>query len=393
MLIGRHSLIFGLSYALDILGENSLSHSKSTAYLSVLIGRELNLDIEETRSIYYTALLHDIGYGCYESDKHGVYSADIRLHCIVGSEMVEKLPLPSQISQNILYHHESYDGLGPFGLRGDEIPIGAQIVFLADSFDNKFGEIDDYDRAVFLSIKEWINSSSYMFSAKVIEAISSLIEREYVLFDYFNHEIKYTLSHKINVDDKTYYNTEDIVKFAHCFAEIIDTRSPFTFSHSTGIADLARKSARYLGYSAEVQSKMYIAGLLHDIGKMHISTDILHKDGPLTSEERFEMNKHTYYTRMVLEQIDGFGDIVNIAANHHEKLDGTGYPYKIHGRDLSELERVMAICDVYQALTEKRPYRASMPAERAWDIIGGMVKNQHLDADLAEKLKHVLTEK
>ncbi len=135
---------------------------------------------------------------------------------------------------------------------------------------------------------------------------------------------------------------------------------------------------------------MHIAGLLHDIGKLHVSIDILHKEGKLTPEERFEINKHTYYTRKVLEQIQGFEDIVDYASNHHERMDGTGYPYRIPGEKLGELERVMAVCDVYQALTEERPYRESLPAEKVWAIMDGMVSGGHLDGEMLEKFKKIM---
>jgi putative nucleotidyltransferase with HDIG domain len=187
-----------------------------------------------------------------------------------------------------------------------------------------------------------------------------------------------------------YYDTEDIKKFAVCFADIIDQKSPFTFNHSKGIAELARKAAAFLGYDQEMQEKMYIAGLLHDIGKLHVLPSILHKNDKLTSEERFEINKHTYFTRKILERIQGLEDIVNLAANHHEKLDGTGYPYKMKGDQLSELEKVMAICDVFQALSEERPYRPKLPQEKVWEIISSMADDQHLDKELAERLKQIL---
>jgi HD-GYP domain-containing protein (c-di-GMP phosphodiesterase class II) len=134
---------------------------------------------------------------------------------------------------------------------------------------------------------------------------------------------------------------------------------------------------------------MYIAGLLHDVGKLHISTDILHKNGSLSPEERFEINKHTYYTRKILEQIKGFEEIVDAAANHHEKLDGTGYPYHKAGSQIGELERVMSICDVYRALTEERPYREALPSEKVWGIIDNMAENNHLDKSLVEKIKQI----
>ena len=389
MNISRHSLIFGLSYALDIAGKNNLSHSKNTAYLSALISREIGLDEDTVMIIYYAALLHDIGIGCNESDKQKVYANDMKPHCIRGSEMIKKLPFPEHLSKCILYHHENYDGSGPFGLMGEEIPQAAQIIWLADAFDDEFGRFDNYDREMFLQIEDWLVKNSALFSEEVKHAFSSLIGREYFLLDYFNHETKYALSDKIVVNDDVYYPLADVEKFALCFADIIDQRSSFTYHHSTGIAALAKKAAAHLGYDEETQNKMYIAGLLHDVGKLHVSPDILHKNGPLMPEERFEINKHTYFTRKILEQIHGFEEIANYAANHHEKLDGTGYPYQRTEDQLGELDMVMAICDVYQALTEERPYREKLPAEKVWRIIDDMVAKKHLDETLVEKIRKI----
>ena len=387
--ICRNSLILGLSYAIDILGNANFSHSKSTAYVAVMISRELGHAPETTREIYYGALLHDIGLGCYESEKLEVYKIGMMKHCVVGSEMVEKLPLPPNIAQTIKYHHENIDGSGPFGLKGPEIPLGSQLINLADMFDDIFGNRSDYNRDLFIDIKSWLISAKHLFFDSIICAFESLIEREFFLLEYFNHETKYALARRINIEDNVRYGAKDVEAFARCFAQVIDQRSPFTFKHSSGIANLALQAASCLGYNDEIQSKMYIAGYLHDIGKMHVSSDILNKPGPLTADERFEMNKHTYFTRKILEQVEGLGDIVDIAANHHERLDGKGYPYKKKGDELGELERIMSICDVYQALTEERPYRKSLPKEKVWAIIDDMVERQQLDAGLVEKLKAV----
>jgi len=384
MKISRHSLIFGLSYALDILGKNNLSHSKSTAYLSVMISREIGLD--EDILIYYAALLHDIGIGDEFTSTQN-YFISMKNHCDIGEKMLKKLPLPAEIPEYVLYHHEHYDGSGAFGLSGETIPQGAQIICLASAFDDKFAKSECFNRDSFLEVHNWLGQSSYMVSKEILEAFDNLTKREYFLFDYFNYETKYALSDKITVNDKTCYDAGDVEKFALCFADIIDHRSPFTFHHSKGIAELARKAAAHLGYNKATQHKMYISGLLHDIGKLHVPTNILHKNGKLTPEERFEINKHTYFTRKILEQIKGFEEITNIAANHHEKLNGLGYPYHMKADQLSELERVMSICDVYQALTEERPYRENLPPEKVWAIIDGMTENNHLDKALVERIK------
>jgi len=381
MNIRRHSLIFGLSYALDIAGKNNLSHSKSTAYLSVLIGRKTGLSEDAVIELYYAALLHDIALS---------NTYDMVQHCIDGEKMLKKLPLPDGIAKSVHYHHECYNGSGLFKLSGDDIPKHSQIIGLSSYFDDTFGGLaDKFDNDMFLKVRGWIDENRALFSEDIIKAFEDLIIHEYFLLDYFNHETKYALSQKLMVDDDVCYGYDDVVKFAHCFADIIDQKSPFTYTHSHGIAELARKAAGHLGYDKETQNKIYIAGLLHDIGKLDVSVDILHKNGRLTPEERFEINKHTYYTRKILEQIQGFEEIVDFAANHHEKMDGTGYPYRIPGEKLSELEKVMTICDIYQALTEERPYREKMPSEKVWGIIDSMAENRHVDKDLVLKLKQV----
>jgi putative nucleotidyltransferase with HDIG domain len=372
-------LIFGLSYALDIAGKNNLSHSKSTAYLSVLVGREMGLAEEAIVELYYTALLHDIGMGI---------TYEMKPHCIEGERMIKELPLSEEIAKSVYYHHEYDDGTGLFGLARQEIPQYAAIVSFTSDFDDLFGRhADVFDAKLYLYVCEWLDKNRYTYARKILEAFQELIKRETFLLDYFNHETKYTLSEKIMVNDDVYYEYDEIAKFANCFANIIDRRSPFTYTHSHGIAGLARKAAAYLGYDEETQNTMYLAGLLHDIGKLYVSPDILHKNGKLEQEERFEVNKHTYYTRKILEQIEGFEELTNFAANHHETPNGSGYPNHIAEDNLSELYKVMAVCDVYQALTEERPYRQGMKTAEAWGIIDGMVEKQQLDAELVGKLK------
>ena len=364
-----------------------MSHSKNTAYLAAMVSREIGLDENAVMVIYYAALLHDIGISDEYRKKEQVI--DMKRHCATGAGILNKLPLPDEIPQYVLYHHEFCNGSGTFGLMENEIPIGSQIICLASTFDHQFGTIDNYNGKSLMEAYNWFDRKGGLFSQEIADAFCSLCKREYFLLDYFNHETKYTLSDKVVVSDDVYYPLADVEKFALCFADIIDQKSSFTYHHSTGIATLAKKATAHLGYDEATQNIMYIAGLLHDVGKLYVPPDILHKNGPLTPEERFEINKHTYFTRRILEQIQGFEEIVNYAANHHEKLDGSGYPYHRTGNQLSELDKVMAICDVYQALTEERPYRAPLPPEKVWGIIDGMAETRHLDRSLVEKIKGI----
>lgn len=382
MKISNRSLIEGLSYALDAAEKSYFSHSKHVAYLSVMIAKELELSSDEQEDLYYAALLHDIGAS-------NTYL--IQEHCEVGRDALLKLPMKSIIADYVYYHHEHYDGTGPFKLEADEIQLPTQIIGIADLFDKAFRSIESLNLATINEIKEWIDNNHELFNPKIVATFHKLVEKEYILLDYFSHEFNNVLIKRIDIVSKD-MGFEEVKLFAYAFSQIIDKRSAFTYEHSVGISNLVNKITAQLGYDYEIQNKMYVAALLHDIGKLVISNDIIDKKGKLDEEERFQINKHTYYTRWILEQIEGFEDITNYASNHHEKLNGNGYPLHLAGEKISELERVMAICDVYQALTEDRPYRTKMPIDKVWSIIDEMVNNNDLDGTLVDKIKTILKE-
>ena len=389
--VSGYSLVCGLSYALDIAGKNNPSHSKGVSYLATLIAREMGLDDIETLDIFYAALLHDIGISD-EFIKQELYAKNMKKHCEIGFNLLKELPLPEKIPELVLLHHEYWDGSGAFNRAGGDVPVGSYIIGLSSSFDDKFGTvgIGEFDNQVFLCMQEWLGKLRGLFPGKVLDSFAHLMECERFLFDYCSIEGE-ACSSLIgdNLDDPTYYQYDDIEKFALCFAKLIDQRSAFTYNHSIGVAKLARKASAHLGYRENTQNRIYIAGLLHDIGKLYILPDMLHKAGALTESERFEMNKHVYFTRRILGSIEGFGDIVEYASNHHERLDGHGYPCKIEPGNIGTLERVMAICDVYQALTEERPYRKGLSSVETWKIIDGMVEKNQLDSHLVSELKKV----
>ncbi len=380
MKINERSLVEGLSYALDVAEKSYFSHSKHVGYISFMLGIELGMSKEDQKDLYFTALLHDIG----SSNAYNV-----REHCEIGREILLKLPVNPVMAEYIYYHHEFYNGAGEFKLIGDDIPLISQIICLADLFEKNFCDLKSINFDSMQIIQKWINTHKELFNPKLVEAFCELIDKEYVLLNYFNSEFNYILSKAVNIKgcDLDY---DGVKAYADAFSKIIDNRSHFTYTHSNGIANLVNKMTLELGYDVDTQNKMNIAALLHDVGKLVISNDIIEKPGKLDEVERFEINKHTYYTRWILSQIEGFEDITNYAANHHEKLTGKGYPLQLKANQIGDLERIMAICDIFQALTEDRPYRQTMPKEKVWAIIDSMVEKGELDGVLVGKAKNIL---
>ena len=121
--------------------------------------------------------------------------------------------------------------------------------------------------------------------------------------------------------------------------------------------------------SPEEVKMMEIAGNLHDIGKLRVPNEILEKPGKLDEAEFNIMREHTYYTRTILASVDRFDKIADWAAFHHEKLNGMGYPFHLSGEQLDVGARIMAVADIFSAITEVRPYRAGMNREKAMGVL------------------------
>lgn len=164
----------------------------------------------------------------------------------------------------------------------------------------------------------------------------------------------------------------------------------YTYAHSMRVAVFLSLFGQTIGLSLKDQKQLATGGLLHDVGKMYIPHLVLNKPGKLTEDEFEIMKGHVNATEEVLRR---GGDIprgvITIASQHHEKLDGSGYPRGLAGNELNELARMASIVDVFSALTDRRVYKPSMPAEKALDIMKNEMGNQ-LDMDLLARYRRML---
>jgi HD-GYP domain-containing protein (c-di-GMP phosphodiesterase class II) len=180
-------------------------------------------------------------------------------------------------------------------------------------------------------------------------------------------------------------DADGLDEVARAFADIIDAKSPFTWRHSVRVAELAGAASAHAGHDRDQQRRLYRAGLLHDIGKLGVSNRILDKPGNLTPEEWIEVRRHPLHSLEILRRVSAFGDLAWMAAVHHEALDGSGYPWRLTATQLDPAARTLAVADIYDAITEDRPYRPAMTRDAAIAILESQ-RGTRLDSDAIDAI-------
>lgn len=378
-----------LSDILDWISPVLNDHHKQVALISLRIAEALSLPIKEQNDIVSAGILHDIGAislaerteNMRFEGKTGQHHADVGYHLIRIFEPMETA------AELIRYHHIPWEnGTGKF-YEGNPVPFGSRILFLADHIAlliNRKKEILGQKDKIILMIKSFSGS---MFDPDLVSEFLKLAEKEYFWLDLVSPLISKQLEHLAKFDVVN-LNDEELLSLSSLIRRIIDFRSPFTASHSSGVSACATLIGQLAGMSEHECFELTVAGYFHDLGKLAIPSEILEKPAKLTTGEFNQMRAHTFYTYRVLESISDLQQINKFGSYHHERLDGSGYPFRLKSEELLLGSKVMAVADVFTALTEDRPYRKGMSNEQTLRILENMGKNNKLDAELVSLVKN-----
>lgn len=398
-------LLSAFSFALDCVEAELIhvtsNHGKREAYMSVCMAEKMGVSDDALRDLAACAFLHDNALTQYINEEFysdisnidtlKVSSDDITprqlgMHCIYGEKNLKKYPFKTGVKDVILYHHEEADGSGPFEKKWTEVPLFARIIHFSDMLD-AFCKAQKFDEDVFNKAVHFIEKNKdKRFDSEVTKMFFDAFDKDE--FSRLGDEhIEEYFWEKVPCE-KSFYSFNVLKDLADLFAKIIDYKSEFTSRHSLGVARTASKISEIMGYDKVICDKMYLAGTLHDVGKIAIGNEILEKPARLTDEEFAKMKNHAGYTYMILSKVDGFEEIRDIAAFHHERLDGSGYPFGKRADELTTLQRIMACADIYQALTEKRPYKDGMDHDKACEILKDMADKNWIDKNITEVICH-----
>lgn len=228
-----------------------------------------------------------------------------------------------------------------------------------------------------------------MFNSEICEAFSKVVLKEKFWLDLMPTNLDQALQ-IIEPDEDISIGIYELHKISEAFSMLIDAKSKFTYEHSKEISKITSNFATYLGYNPLMIEKLTIAANLHDIGKFVVPLNILEKPGKLNSLEYEIIKSHVYYTKLILKQVDGIEDIAEWAGNHHEKLNGKGYPEKLNEQTLTKEDQIITFADIYQALTEDRPYRKGMKPKEAISIMESMANKGEICNNMLSDFKQLV---
>ena len=378
--ISIYDFASALSGAVDLISPSLNGHHKRVAYIAGKIALEMNVSVEDTQDIILASMLHDIGaFSPIErirSEDPDAQENELEQHTMQGYKLLKGFEPLARAASLIRYHHAD------FFRAGSNVPLGSYIISIAD----KAAVLVDDKREILEQVPEVyekITFKYHQFDPRTMSAFFQLAKYEYFMVEAFSPAYSTIALKKMHYPKKI-IDMDALRDFAKVIAQIIDFRSRFTSTHSSGVAAVALELATISGFSERECRLMEIAGLLHDLGKLAVSNDILEKNGKLDSKEINFIKKHTYYTYAVLNKISGLEHIATLAAYHHERPDGNGYPFHMKNSHFSKLARIMAVADIITALTEDRPYRSGMSREQAGAVLQSMASSGGIDRDIME---------
>ncbi len=412
-------IISALSVALDITQGQPEGHCMRNALIGMRLADELQLATSDCSALYYALLLKDLGCSSnaakmtylFGTDDHQVkragkvvdwtkngpkfkYAWDqcavggstldkllrlaamarggeagarkiVEVRCERGADIARQLRFPETTAEAILVLDEHWDGRGhPRGLKGQEIPLLGRICCLAQTveiFHSTYGLESALEMAR--------QRRGAWFDPQLVDALLSFAGEQTFWRRLHCDDLMSELSGWEPKDSVLLADEACLDRVAAAFARIVDAKSPWTFQHSTRVSEIAVGVSQQFGCAPEVQRDIRRAGLLHDIGKLGVSNLILDKPGKPTADEFVEIRKHPDWSQQILERVPAFRKLADVASAHHERLDGHGYHRRLDQTSLPWIARVLAVSDVYEALSAKRPYREALPESRIEEIM------------------------
>jgi HD-GYP domain-containing protein (c-di-GMP phosphodiesterase class II) len=431
-------LMGSLSHALDLTEGQPKGHCLRVCWIGMHIGMEIGLNVPALRELYYVLLLKDLGCSSNAARICELYLTDdlsfkrdfktvgdglpqvlrfvfghtglnaslagrlrsvvnilrngrqitdelIRTRCTRGAAIARQLRFSDGVAAGIAGLDEHWDGSGrPEGVLGSAIPLFARIALLAQVVD-VFHTVGGRAAAM----HEARQRSGGWFQPDLVRTLEKVAEVPGFWLTLASPEVEAAVFAMDPGSGGVVLDDDYLDDIAAAFGQIVDSKSPFTSGHSARVADVADAIARRIGLSDARCRWLRRGALLHDVGKLGVSNAVLDKPGPLDAAEWASVRLHAGHTEAILSRIGAFSELARVAAAHHERLDGGGYPRGLSGDEIALETRLITTADIFDAISADRPYRAAVPVPQTLAMMAATVGTA-IDPLCFEALKEVV---
>ena len=409
-------IVAALSHALDLTGGQPAGHAERTCLIAMRLAAHTGLDEAARSSLFYAALLKDAGCSSTAARVAALYGGDdtiakaqrrkvdfastpralahvartvapggsptrkarhftrivrtgragsrqiVELRCERGADVARAVGVDERAATAILHVDERWDGRGaPRGLAGEEISVLGRMLALAQCAAVFWAGGGGAAAACAIGRRR----RGTWFDPALVDVLSAA-ERDDAFWATLRDPHVAPLE---PVEHVVFAGDAEVDRVAEAFARVVDAKSPYTARHSGGVAEIAAGLARELELGAAEERRLHRAGLLHDVGKLGVSSAILDKPGRLDAAEWAAMRRHPEWSLQILQRVPAFLELAHVAAAHHERLDGSGYFRGLTGEQLDRPSRILAVADVAEALSSERPYREALGPGEVLDIM------------------------
>ena len=408
-------LVSALSHALDVTGGQPMGHAERTCLIGQRLADAVGLESAQRSSLFYALLLKDAGcsttaatiattFGSddqqvkrdsrlIDADRprtavgylrrnvapgaplrerarhlravmamtHGGIDELERMRCERGADIARGIGLDEEAADAITQLFEHWDGNGhPGEHAGEDISLLARMACLSQTMEvfwqqGGAASACDVARA----------RRGTWFDPALVDAVDEL-ERDvcfWASLETPDVQAVEPADRVLRADDAR------LDRVAEAFAGIVDAKSPYTAQHCAGVAEIADGMAATMDVDDATRRLLRRAALLHDVGKLGVSNRILDKPGALSDGEWSAVRRHPRLSMVILRAVPALAPVARLSATHHERLDGSGYPYGLTASELNLPDRILQVADVTDALTSERPYREALSPDEGLSIM------------------------
>jgi HD-GYP domain-containing protein (c-di-GMP phosphodiesterase class II) len=408
-------LLASLSLATDLAARHPSDEALRASVLATRLAGDMGLSREDASHVYYTTLLRFVGctapmpeyaasLGAIDDDMRprgdmtdmanprdalalltslgaalpawrrpavwarvvtkgrSVAQVGVRADCEVAMRMATRFQLDDAVVQSLNQTFERWDGHGmPHGIAHESMTLPARFAAVA------FAAAMFYDAAG----RDSVIDALHRWSGKVLDPgiVDGFLKRPDELLASIDGVDAWQSALAIEPEPRRLIPEKRLDEVATGFADFVDLKSLYLHGHSSGVSALAEVAGRASGMPESESTLLRRAGLLHDIGRAAVSSSVWDKAGPLTTAEWEQVRLHPYHTERILSRSAVLAPFAQVAGMHHERLDGSGYHRGAAASAQSRTARILAVADVYQALTEERAHRHALSPDAAARVL------------------------